>query len=98
MKVTKIVSAQAKLFESTFTISIIVNAQVDKKMIKTYKKNMLKRAHNDLFFDSQNFESDVISRSIQKRKMRFDKLLNQTIVRKDVVEEVSKYNLRLLNH
>ena len=98
MKVTEVVNAQAKLFESTLTISIIVNAQVDKKMIKTYKKKMLKRAHNDLSFDSQDSENDVISRSTQKRKMRFDKLLSQAIVRKDVVEEVSKYNLRLLNH
>ena len=98
MKVTKIVSAQVKLFESTFTISIIVNAQVDKEMIKTYKKNILKRTHNDLFFDSQNLESDIIFKSTQKRKMRFDKLLNQTTIRKDIVEEVSKYNLRLLNH
>ena len=98
MKVTEIVNAQAKLFESTLTISITVNAQADKEMIKAYKKEMLKRAHNDLFFDSQNFEGDVISRSTQKRKMRSDKLLSQAIVRKDVVEEVNKYNLRLLNH
>ena len=98
MKVTKIVNAQAKLFEPTLTISITVNAQVDKEMIKTYKKKMLKRAHNDLFFDSQNSENDVISKSTQKRKVRFDKLLSQAIVRKDVVEEVDKYNLRLLNH
>ena len=98
MKVTKIVNAQAKLFESTLTISIIVNAQVDKEMIKTYKKKMLKRAHNDLFFDSQDFENDVIFKSTQKRKMRSNKLLSQVIVRKDVVEEVNKYNIRLLNH
>ena len=98
VKVIKIVNAQAKLFESILTISIIVNTQIDKKMIKTYKKNMLKRAHNDLFFDSQNIESDVIFKSTQKRKMRFDKLSNQIIVRKDVVEKVSKYNLRLLNY
>ena len=67
MKVTKIIDAQIKLFESIFTISIIVNAQVDVEMIKTYKKNMLKRAHNDLFFDSQNFENDITFKSTQKR-------------------------------
>ena len=76
MKIIKIVNVQTKLFESILTISIIMNAQIDEKMIKTYKKKMFKRAHNDLFFDSQNFKNDVIFKSTQKRKMRFDKLLN----------------------
>lgn len=54
IKVLDLDVAQAKEFKPILTISIIVGVEVDKNLVKAYKKGFIRQAHEDLSFDPQD--------------------------------------------
>ena len=79
-----------------FIVSITVNAKIDKKITKIYKKAVISRAHEDLFFDSQNLDIVFTFKAIGKQFVRIDRLLDVAQIRKIVAEKMGKFNLQLL--
>lgn len=98
IKASALIVREAKAFKPIVTISITVNAEADKEMIKLYKKAQLKQAHADLSSDPQDPEESSTPRATGKRLIRTDKLLDQANIRATAAEEVGKYNKQLLDH